>query len=81
MCHELDTADCVRPARQFASYSKTAAAAKANAAAVAPGVYTAHEAMQLDLEEALTRDVVCKQLKFLVQLLLIVRVATLRRHC
>ena len=42
---------------QYASWSKTAAAAKASASAVKGGVFTAHEAMQLDLEEALTREV------------------------
>mmetsp|Transcript_6543 Transcript_6543/g.13597 ORF Transcript_6543/g.13597 Transcript_6543/m.13597 type:complete len:342 (-) Transcript_6543:394-1419(-) len=42
----------------FASWSSVATAAKA--AAAAPGLFTAHEAMQLDLEEALTREVAGK---------------------
>jgi len=49
--------DFLKSSPNYATYSKAAAAAKANAAAVTPGVFTAHEAMQLDLEEALTRAV------------------------
>jgi len=49
--------DFLKTSPQYAAWSKTAAECKANAAAVAPGVFTAHEAMQLDLEEALTRSV------------------------
>jgi len=45
---------------QFAAYSKVAAAAKDGASATRAGVFTAHEAMQLDLEEALTRPVAGK---------------------
>jgi len=47
----------LKSSAQYASFSKVAEAAKANAASVTPGVFTAHEAMQLDLEEALTKAV------------------------
>ena len=41
----------------YADWSKVASSAKASAVEVKGGVWTAHEAMQLDLEEALTRSV------------------------
>ena len=47
----------LQPSPHYASWSQAGASAKAAASAVKPGVFTAHEAMQLDLEEALTRDV------------------------
>lgn len=56
MLSSLDT-DYLKSSPHFASWSKVISGAKAGAAAVQPGVFTAHEAMQLDLEEALTRSV------------------------
>ena len=56
MLGDLDVS-FLKSSPQFAAYSKVAAAAKEQCDAIAPGVFTAHEAMQLDLEEALTRSV------------------------
>jgi len=47
----------LRSSPSYASWSKAASAAKSAASSIAPGIFTAHEAMQLDLEEALTREV------------------------
>ena len=52
MLGDLDVS-FLKSSPQFAAYSKVAAAAKEQCDAIAPGVFTAHEAMQLDLEEAL----------------------------
>lgn len=52
--------DFLKPSPHYAAWSKAADKAKAAAAATKPGVFTAHEAMQLDLEEALTRPVAGK---------------------
>ena len=56
MLGDLDVS-FLKSSPQFSAYSKVAAAAKEQCDAIAPGVFTAHEAMQLDLEEALTRSV------------------------
>jgi len=56
MMGSLDV-DFLKSSAHYGKWSKVAADAKAGAGSVQPGVFTAHEAMQLDLEEALTREV------------------------
>ena len=52
--------DFLRSSPHYTAWSKVGATAKASGALPASLVYTSHEAMQLDLEEALTRQVAGK---------------------
>lgn len=49
--------DFLKSSPNYAAFNKVVTAVKSGAAGVQPGVFTAHEAMQLDLEETLTRSV------------------------